>query len=591
MGLGLYAGGLASQLAADWSSPRPRACGPDPRSGGFEDYLAQAAAVAAPSRRESIGSTATSFSDAHPDDPYEGQGQGDEIRGADEATAVLATPLAADQASGDVPAAVREELPPVPSTPSFTTPVESDSVPPPSGQAGAGVPRDGADAVGGSAEQPALPRIDQTSGLTPDLPVRKSVSRHTAGVQPEGEARLLAAPPPAENSQLAAALRLAYSPGRFEEEQSSAAQPTKTGDGESASQRSAGGSSANERNNAQTFGAGASGGDAASVPPSLNETAVLPKAPPPPVETEPARPSVQERKARRALEQVATGTVDESTNDPAAAFRPSTAAGRRGPDHFNVLQGADREGERAGSDAEMLRTFLEAKGGDPSAGGDRLASRSHAALGSTSPTRAADPATATSGARLGSIAVRLGEAIAAEIAGPDGPAEAARVVAASSGGNRFQLTMRLEPPELGALRLQLQMQGAVLNLRVEAETGQVARLIESRLAHLRETLAAHGIQIERTDIVVRSSGSQEAAWQQQGGDRGEGGRGESAGASAEQLAGDPDHRRSEHQDDAESSSRSSTPRSEEPEKRPWLPNVAVPTSADAMTESLLDLVA
>ncbi len=590
MGLGLYAGGLASQLAAERSLPRCGARRPDSRTGGFEDYLARATAAASPSQPESSRAaerpTATPSTHLRPDDPHESQG--DETPPADEAVGPVPF-LLADQAAVEDPATVQGDSPPVLTTRAFTTLIESDSTVQVNGPANAGVSADRADAAVASAEQPALPPVDPTAGLTPDLPVRKAGSDHNAAIQPEGEVRLLV-PPPAENQERAATPRLAYLPGRFEEEPSSVAQLPPAGDGEPTSQLPGAILTPNAKNSTQTLGMLLSGGDDASVPPSLSQAAALPKAAPHPVEMESPQPSAQERKARRILEQAPTRATDESTNEQAAAARPSFAVGRRNPEHFTVLQGTDREGERARSDAVMLRTLPEAKAGDSSADGDRLSSRSFAPLGSTASTRAADAA-ATSGARLGSIAMQLGEAIAAEIAGPDGPAQAARVVAASGGGHRFQLAMRLEPPELGALRLQLQMQGMALNLRVEAESGSVARLIESRLSHLRETLAAHGIQIERTDIVVRSSGSQEAAWQQHGGSQGEESRGGSAGSPSEQLAGDSDHNHSAAHEGEGNPQRSKAPSSEGPDRRSWMPNVTAPTSVDAMTESLLDLVA
>lgn len=98
--------------------------------------------------------------------------------------------------------------------------------------------------------------------------------------------------------------------------------------------------------------------------------------------------------------------------------------------------------------------------------------------------------------------------------------DAARVLAASSGEGRHQVTLRLEPPELGQLRVQIRMQQQAMTMQVDADSPAVARLIESRLADLRDALAMHGIRMDRTDVVVRSPASSETPSQQQNSQQG-----------------------------------------------------------------------
>ena len=45
---------------------------------------------------------------------------------------------------------------------------------------------------------------------------------------------------------------------------------------------------------------------------------------------------------------------------------------------------------------------------------------------------------------------------------------------------------------------------------MQAESREVARLLESRLTDLRDALATHGIRIERTDVVVQSNATHDA---------------------------------------------------------------------------------
>ncbi|MBN2563515.1 MAG: flagellar hook-length control protein FliK [Phycisphaerae bacterium] len=117
----------------------------------------------------------------------------------------------------------------------------------------------------------------------------------------------------------------------------------------------------------------------------------------------------------------------------------------------------------------------------------------------------------------------MGEVLASELVGPDGPASAARVLSASGASGRFQVAMQLEPPELGQLRLNIHMQQQAMTLHVDVESQAVAKLIESRLSELRDALAAHGVRVDRADVVVRSWASGEPGLQQHGGGQGNGG--------------------------------------------------------------------
>jgi flagellar hook-length control protein FliK len=84
---------------------------------------------------------------------------------------------------------------------------------------------------------------------------------------------------------------------------------------------------------------------------------------------------------------------------------------------------------------------------------------------------------------------------------------AAKVFSASNNGGRQQVTLQLDPPELGQLRLQIRMHQDAMTLRVDANSQAVAKLIESRLPELRDALASHGIRVERSEVVVTRSAS------------------------------------------------------------------------------------
>ncbi|MBX3394087.1 MAG: flagellar hook-length control protein FliK [Phycisphaerae bacterium] len=85
------------------------------------------------------------------------------------------------------------------------------------------------------------------------------------------------------------------------------------------------------------------------------------------------------------------------------------------------------------------------------------------------------------------------------------PIEAlSRTLSTSGGAGRYQATMRLDPPELGQVTVRLRMDQQAMTLQVQTEDASVSRLVESRLSELRDALSAHGIRIERSEVVTRA---------------------------------------------------------------------------------------
>jgi len=68
--------------------------------------------------------------------------------------------------------------------------------------------------------------------------------------------------------------------------------------------------------------------------------------------------------------------------------------------------------------------------------------------------------------------------------------------------------LRLSPPELGSLRLEVTVRGGVMNARVEAETATARNLLLDNLGALRERLAQQDIKIDQfnVDLADRSPG-------------------------------------------------------------------------------------
>lgn len=70
-----------------------------------------------------------------------------------------------------------------------------------------------------------------------------------------------------------------------------------------------------------------------------------------------------------------------------------------------------------------------------------------------------------------------------------------------------ELKLRLSPPELGSLRLQVQMNDGVLTARIEAETREAQQIITDNLIVLRDRLAQQDIRVERLTVDLFNSGT------------------------------------------------------------------------------------
>ncbi|WP_460166317.1 flagellar hook-length control protein FliK [Thermostilla marina] len=69
--------------------------------------------------------------------------------------------------------------------------------------------------------------------------------------------------------------------------------------------------------------------------------------------------------------------------------------------------------------------------------------------------------------------------------------------------------MRLRPPELGSLRLELHLRNGVMTARLEAETPTTQRLLVEHLPALRERLIEQNIRVDRFDVDLMGNGFQQ----------------------------------------------------------------------------------
>jgi flagellar hook-length control protein FliK len=74
--------------------------------------------------------------------------------------------------------------------------------------------------------------------------------------------------------------------------------------------------------------------------------------------------------------------------------------------------------------------------------------------------------------------------------------------------NDGHIQMRLSPPELGSLRIEIAVRHGVLSANLETETADARRVLLDNLPALRQRLAEQDIRIEKFDVDVRREGSQ-----------------------------------------------------------------------------------
>ncbi len=69
-------------------------------------------------------------------------------------------------------------------------------------------------------------------------------------------------------------------------------------------------------------------------------------------------------------------------------------------------------------------------------------------------------------------------------------------------GQRGQIRLRLSPPELGSLQLEVRLQGGAMTAKIEADTTMARSLLMDNLPALRERLEQQGIRMERFEVDV-----------------------------------------------------------------------------------------
>lgn len=77
------------------------------------------------------------------------------------------------------------------------------------------------------------------------------------------------------------------------------------------------------------------------------------------------------------------------------------------------------------------------------------------------------------------------------------------------------VTLRLTPPDMGTVRIQLNLQGTNVSAQFHAETDSAQRLLTQQLGQLRTSLESQGLNVEKLGVQAMTSSSNSSSLQQQ----------------------------------------------------------------------------
>lgn len=222
----------------------------------------------------------------------------------------------------------------------------------------------------------------------------------------------------------------------------------------------------------------------------------------------------------------------EVVNAPGATISAATAQTIQAGDRQVGQERSGAEQERGSSANAPSAARAEPRKRSATAEGSKAAGAEHgpatgpaaqdasraAALGVAGPERAQKLGVTSAGAAQPAAAGAGDEAEALR-------ATVSRGLSAAVSQKGGTITLRLEPESLGALRIQLDIVGGVVNARFEATSEQTAELLSRSIDSLRASLESKGLGVDRirVDVAAPASGGQAGAsgqgnsGQQQGG--------------------------------------------------------------------------
>ncbi len=246
---------------------------------------------------------------------------------------------------------------------------------------------------------------------------------------------------------------------------------------------------------------------ALAVPAALSTAAELPPAPPVGPHVAVPAPDGQSQASPRPelpLQIESTGAGRDLSREPAVAL-PHSASGPRQPD--SIARGLDDDGDSLTEPSEVAEPPARGpRGGrrlpttwtepEPSAGrreapakpGNDEASHGDAAVFRTDLSPGAERAGTAAASRVGEASRT--QAVPVETPVADQVVERLAVITRDG---RHQISLRLDPPELGAVRIDAVLHNRELTLHIRAELAPAREALEQALPWLRESLAAQGL--------------------------------------------------------------------------------------------------
>lgn len=79
-----------------------------------------------------------------------------------------------------------------------------------------------------------------------------------------------------------------------------------------------------------------------------------------------------------------------------------------------------------------------------------------------------------------------------------------RILRSNLNARHSTMVLRLDPPELGSIQVDVRMHDHALSLRIEAQSEQGREAIASRLDELKASLEQHGIRVDRLEVDMKS---------------------------------------------------------------------------------------
>ncbi|MCL4191004.1 MAG: flagellar hook-length control protein FliK [Thermoguttaceae bacterium] len=227
-----------------------------------------------------------------------------------------------------------------------------------------------------------------------------------------------------------------------------------------------------------------------------------------------AEPAAAIGKEPRSTQRPKQQSANKQTADPQDVEPASAGQTPPGPNKSNAVA-APAATEVASTVSAVEAPTADGRG--PAAGGD------------------AEVGPAVGNRAEGSHAVRSAASTSRQAETPSDQADRVRFVqrvarafeAANDRGGHVRL--RLHPPELGSLRVELTIRNGVMNARVEAESSAAQSLLLENLPALRERLAEHDIKVQRFDVDLLN--------------RGAGGSPQEPGSQSQSSYRPPDHHR------------------------------------------------